>query len=138
MEFPDRSKRSLQQRWSLRRRTLRDVAQRVQSKQAPRPWTLEETDTLEQLQHAGMERKDIAERMGRSTSSIDAKIRYSQGMAKQMRVFWTEEEDIRLLQMRSERLGWRLISAALGRSTSACQLRYSNSLKYETAHTPKD
>lgn len=83
-----------------------------------RPWTCSDVDALVDMFWRGVTYADIGRRLGRSRYAIVSKA-HSLGLRRRPSHRWTDEEDARLLRMRSEGVPRKECAIAIGVSRHA-------------------
>lgn len=82
------------------------------------PWSAEELQTLKQMFEKGVERQDIANHLGRSRMSVNAKITYARDSERWTPVMqrWNEDQEKKLLDLRDQGKSFKEIGQIMGRS----------------------
>jgi hypothetical protein len=83
-----------------------------------RPWTCSDVNVLVDMFRRGVTYADIGRRLGRSRYAIVSKAR-ALGLRRRSSHRWTDEEDARLLRMRSDGVPRKECAAAIGVSRHA-------------------
>src|SRR5699024_2199199 len=98
-------------------------------------WSDADDRQLDELRDAGLTHGEIAERMGRTVYSVQARTQTRArraGIAPHRHEAWTAAEDATLLALRKDGVPWREVAERLGRTEDACMFR-GKVLKKEAA-----
>ncbi len=89
-------------------------------------WTQEETKRLWEMYQAGIPQMDMAAELNISYDIINNKIKklkISNGIRTDPRVFWTDEEDAEMLELRRQGLTCVQVAEKLGRTKNSVNAR---------------